>query len=95
MQAETSSVGDAEASRDHGRSEASTSVRRLPRLVALRSFIRHLTLPPLSVSEGVAGLLEVMDRPARRLGPGARQAIGWLAIATLGTSLIVFLVSLF
>ncbi len=41
------------------------------------------------------GVLEACDRPVRRLGYWPRLIIGWLAIATLGASLIVYMASLF
>lgn len=40
-------------------------------------------------------LLEKIDRPIQRLGQQPRRLIGWLAIATLGTSLLAFIVSVF
>lgn len=49
----------------------------------------------LSVVEKFAGLLELVDKPFSRLGSGLRNAIGILALATLGTSVIVFIVGLF
>jgi hypothetical protein len=39
-------------------------------------------------------LLEIVDRPTTKLGGTVRQLIGWAALATLGTALIVFLFSL-
>ena len=41
---------------------------------------------------GVIGL-EAADKPLVRLGPRIRMVAGWLALATLGTSVIVFVVS--
>lgn len=38
-------------------------------------------------------LLEQLDRPFGGLGPHVRQVIGWIAVATIGTSLIVYLLS--
>ncbi len=35
------------------------------------------------------------QRPAQRLGYWPRRLIGWLAVATLGASLIVYVASLF
>lgn len=49
----------------------------------------------LSVAQKFAALLESVDKPFSRLGSGLRNAIGILALATLGTSVIVFIVGLF
>jgi|GEM_PF-2754547 len=49
----------------------------------------------LRVADRGMDLLDVANRPVRWLGHGAREALGWLAIATLATSVLVFLVSLF
>ncbi len=62
---------------------------------SLRRVTTRVSPLALKVCEGVATALEVMDKPTRPLGPGPRQLLGWVAIATVGTSLIVFVVSLF
>lgn len=49
----------------------------------------------LPLAEFAVRLLERLDAPTARVGGGLRQVIGWLAIATFGTSLIVLLISLF
>ncbi len=49
----------------------------------------------LKACEGGLRALEAMDRPTQRLGYWPRRLIGWLAVATLGTSLIVYVISLF
>jgi hypothetical protein len=68
------------------------SKRRIARLVG------RLAKPiePLALKTCERGIhvLEAIDRPTVRLGTSPRRAIGMLAIATLGTSLIVYLVSL-
>lgn len=53
-------------------------------------------LPPivLSVCACAVHLLEQIDRPFARLGHKVRRVIGWIAVATVGTSLIVYLLSL-
>lgn len=94
-QATGSSPGGTEVGEDHGEPDASSTSQRSARLVPFHSCLRYVSPPAQFVGERVAGLLEVMDRPTHRLGAGARQAIGWFAIATLGTSLIVILISLF
>ena len=60
----------------------------------VRRLVAYLSPPALKVCARGVGLLEVLDKPFGRLGSGGRRALGWLAIATLGTSLIVLLVSL-
>jgi hypothetical protein len=40
-------------------------------------------------------VLELMDRPVQRLSRGVRRVLGWAAVATLATSVIVYIVSLF
>ena len=56
---------------------------------------RRLSPVALRVSEKGVDLLEVLNLPLRRFGGRVQGAVGWLAIATIGTSLLVFLVSLF
>ena len=66
---------------------------------AWRDICRHLValLSPMALrlSEHGVRVLEAADGPTQRLGAGARHVIGWVAIATIGTSLIVYVVSLF
>ncbi len=49
----------------------------------------------LKVCEKAVPVLEAIDKPFGRVGTPIRRVIGWVAIATMGTALIVFLVSLF
>ena len=37
-------------------------------------------------------LLDILDRPFARLSDGLKELIGWIALATLGTALVVYLV---
>lgn len=48
-----------------------------------------------SVCDRALSLLELIDRPLAKLGSSIRRAIGWLAIATAGTALVAYLISLF
>ena len=64
------------------------------RIGAIHRATAKLSTAALRLCDYGVQLLEIVDRPVRRLGPGPRHAIGWLAIATLGTSFIVFVVSL-
>ncbi len=41
------------------------------------------------VCNAAIGLLELVDRPFKVIGPDARRLIGWLAIATMGASLML------
>lgn len=54
-------------------------------------------LSPLALRLGLQGvrILERIDTPVRRVSQPIRRLVGWVAIATLGTATIVFLVSLF
>jgi len=49
----------------------------------------------LSLGHGAASALEIVNRPFSFVGWRLRMLIGWLAIATAATSVIVFVVSLF
>ncbi|MGB2985866.1 MAG: hypothetical protein WBE26_08280 [Phycisphaerae bacterium] len=53
-------------------------------------------LSPLAMSacERVVAGLEVIDRPLAKVGGPVRRLIGWIAIATVGMSVIVYLYSL-
>lgn len=53
-------------------------------------------LSPLALRLGLQGVrvLERIDRPIRGVSRPVRRLIGWIAIATLGTATIVFLISL-
>jgi hypothetical protein len=42
----------------------------------------------------IVTLLEAIDRPVTGINGSVRRAIGWLAIATIGVSLVVYMVSL-
>ena len=52
---------------------------------------------PIGLRVGNHGvrLLEIMDRPFGRIGEPIRRIVGWVAIATCGTSTIAYLISLF
>ena len=49
----------------------------------------------LKLCDRVLHLMEVVDRPLARLGAPVRTLIGWVAIATAGTAVIAFVISLF
>ena len=53
-------------------------------------------LPPaaLAVCERSANLLEAIDKPFAGIGENLRRILGWVAVATFATSLIVLLLSL-
>ena len=56
----------------------------------------YFTVEPLAavVCNRVVGLLEVLNRPLERVGEFPRRAVGWVAVATMGTAVIVLIVSL-
>lgn len=68
----------------------------LSRLVAVVSPLAR-QLSPLALEGCARGVrvLELVDRPLARIGPRVRRIAGWLGIATVGTSVLVYLVSLF
>lgn len=72
---------------------------RTARLQALQSFIMRLgrMLSPIAlrVSEKAVTTLELFNLPTQRIGAGIRTGLGWLAIATIATSVLVLLASLF
>ena len=68
---------------------------RLAKASDLANSAAHRITPLLlPAAEKFIGVLEKTDRPFARLKPPFRRAIGWLAIATLGTSVLVFAWSL-
>ena len=72
------------------------------RLTGLRRLLEKIPSPAPALSriayivcaKGVA-VLEKADKPMERIGYRLRTLIGWIAMATLGTSVIVYVVSLF
>jgi len=61
---------------------------------ALRAFVQRLAPVGFALCAKGVGLLESIDRPLGRIGAAPRILLGWLAVATLGTASIVYLVSL-
>ena len=55
---------------------------------------RRLTQVALAACERGASLLEALDKPTANLSGSVRRVIGWIAIATVGTSLLLMLMSL-
>ncbi|MBU0718724.1 MAG: hypothetical protein KJ749_10785 [Planctomycetes bacterium] len=74
---------------------ARSAMGRVGQSKQITGLLARLSPLGLGVCERGAGMLEALDKPTQRLGPGIRRAIGWLAIATIGTSLIVFVISMF
>lgn len=66
--------------------------RELPAKLAglAASAAQGLLEKALPAAEKVVGILEKGDRPLAKLKAPVKQVIGWLAIATLGTSAFVF-----
>lgn len=78
----------------------STQSKQPGRLAALA----HSTMVKLSASAAPMGLrvgdlgvrlLETIDRPFGRIGEPIRRIVGWVAIATFGTSTVAYFISLF
>lgn len=65
----------------------------------MRSLITRLghALSPMAfrATDKAVSVLEVFNSPTQRIGDGIRTAVGWIAIATIGTSVLVLLASLF
>ncbi|MFQ5591896.1 MAG: hypothetical protein ACE5HE_12090 [Phycisphaerae bacterium] len=61
---------------------------------SLRKVLRGVEPVALKLLDAAVGVLESADRPVRRLGYWPRAIAGWLAIATLALSLIVYVASL-
>ena len=59
-------------------------------VVACRKILARL----FPLADRAVGLLEITDRPFARLKESVRRVVGWVAIATLGTSVLVFFWSL-
>lgn len=70
-------------------SDKATKVALVPRIAV------RLTPAAMNACERGVGLLERLDAPVRWLGAGTRRVIGWVALATLGTSVIALILSLF
>ena len=56
---------------------------------ASKGGIAKLLLPAETL---VVRVLDLLDRPFARLGDGTKDIIGWIALATLGTALVVYLI---
>jgi len=70
------------------------------RLAAGAAFLRKRIIDKAAssaifVCDSVVHVLELLDRPIARLGYVGRRMIGWLAIATMGTSIVVYVISMF
>ena len=106
---ETSSVSSArrpttpKADADSGKPTRSTgqaaATDHAGRQKGMRLLITRLghALSPMAIhaTDKALSVLEVINSPTQRIGSRARTAVGWLAIATIGTSVLVFLTSLF
>lgn len=82
--------------RSTGQAAATDHADRQKGMRSLITRLRH-TLSPMAfrATDKAVSVLEVVNSPTQRIGIGIRTAVGWLAIATIGTSVLVFLTSLF
>jgi hypothetical protein len=71
-------------------SATTAKFKKLAHLLGLR-----LSPTVAAACDKVVTLLEVADRPMGRVGRRTRYIIGWLAVATVGTSIVVYILSLF
>lgn len=80
---------------DEGSSENSLAANAASRLKALaRQAAARLSPSATAACDRVISLLEVLDRPTVRIGDRVRHIAGWIAVATVGTSLVVYILSL-
>lgn len=75
--------------------DASGSTRAAALNNLLRGAATQLSPVALAACKRAVTSLEAVNRPFDRLGDPIRGMLGWLAIATMGTALIVLLISLF
>ncbi len=75
--------------------EAPTEPTVSKRVALVRAIVAKAGPILLIVCDHGVSLLEKIDRPLQRIGQVPRRLLGWLAIATLGTSLVAFIVSAF
>ena len=61
---------------------------------ALQTAASRLSPRVAVLGDRIVTLLEVIDRPVAGISAGVRRAIGWVAIATIGVSLVVYVLSL-
>ncbi len=54
----------------------------------------RLRTPILSLLDRFVAMLELIDRPLARIGGGARRIVGWIAIAMIAASIVVFVRSI-
>jgi hypothetical protein len=66
-----------------------------PKSNPLRSITDRLSTVVLPACEHCTRLLEILDKPTGGVSKEARRIIGWIALATLGTAVFVFLTPLF
>ncbi|MHC4696477.1 MAG: hypothetical protein ACYTFA_07035 [Planctomycetota bacterium] len=96
--AKETAIANADPSQESDKASPAKAPAARSRSPAMRLLGRAAApLSPLALKacEGGMLVLETMDRPAQRLGYWPRRFIGWLALATLGASLIVYVASLF
>lgn len=92
----TADAESGESTRSTGQAAATDRARPMKGMRLLITRLGH-TLSPMAivVADKAISVIEVVNSPTQRFGIGIRTAVGWLAIATIGTSVVVFLTSLF
>jgi len=75
---------------DPSESATTAKFKKLVQLLGLR-----LSPTAAAACDKAVTVLEVADRPMGRVGGRVRYIIGWLAVATVGTSIVVYILSLF
>ncbi len=81
---------------DEGSAESSLATSAASRLKTLARLVAARLSPSATAAcDRIVSLLEVLDRPMDRIGDRVRHIAGWIAVATVGTSLVVYILSLF
>lgn len=62
---------------------------------AIEAIQKHIEPMAYQALSRLAGLLERIDRPISWMNPRLREVLGWAALATLGTAVLVFVIALF
>lgn len=83
QQPQKASASATDASFDSASTESETEEAAHPRRLA------DVLSPVIDLLER---LLELLDRPFAKVGAGVKEIIGWVALATLGTAVVMYLI---
>jgi hypothetical protein len=82
-------------SQDGSQQQPASAIDAQPRPSTIARMARLAEPAAMNACQSAARILERIDRPLTFLGPRTRTLLGWLALATLATAAIVYLVALF